>query len=106
MIYLSNIPDVQMMYIPKSLRDAEGRVHFKAYSTVNLQGFSFQAEEEEASSLYHLLAVELPSNIDDGEYEYTLSDSLGELSTGLLVIGALNKPFEYNNEIRYEQYSE
>ena len=106
MVYLNNTTDVQIMYIPKSVRDAHGKVFFKAYSTMNLQGFSFHSEEEESSPLYHLVAIELPSDIKDGEYEYSLSDDNGTLSTGLLVIGSLSKAVEYNNKIQYEQYSE
>lgn len=106
MVYVNNTTDVQIMYIPKSVRDANGKVYFSAYSTMNLQGFSFHSEEEESSSLYHLVAIELPNDIKDGEYEYTLSDNNGILSTGLLVIGGLSKAVEYKNEIQYEQYSE
>jgi hypothetical protein len=48
----------------------------------------------------------LSEKIVSGEYEYTLSDEVGVLSTGLLVIGDLELSTEYNNEIAYEQYTE
>lgn len=93
-----------MMYIPKEGRNAKGDVFFKAWSTINQFGFSFDAAEENSSRLYHKVLVELKDNIPAGEYEYTLSDEVGELSTGLLVIGDLENPIEYNKVTEYEQY--
>ena len=104
MIYLKHTTDLQMMYIPKDGRDANGDVVFEAFSTINQFGFSFDAAEEDTSLLYHKVLVELKDDIPSGEYEYTLSDEVGVLSTGLLVIGDLDKPMEYNKETTYEQY--
>ena len=104
MVYLKHITDIQMMYIPKEGRNAKGDVFFKAWSTINQFGFSFDAAEENSSLLYHKVLVELKDNIPAGEYEYTLSDEVGELSTGLLVIGDLENPIEYNKVTEYEQY--
>lgn len=106
MIYLKHTTDLQMMYVPKDGRDAKGDVSFKAFSTINQFGFSFDAAEENSSLLYHKVLVELKQDIPSGEYEYTLSDEVGVLSTGLLVIGDLEIPTEYNKEIAYEQYTE
>lgn len=105
MVYLINTRERQTLYIPRSARGAEGKVFFKAFSTGSLQGFSFHAREYDSTNLYHMVTLELPQ-IADGEYEYTLSDENGVLSTGILCIGGLSKPVEYNNEIRYEQYAE
>lgn len=104
MVYLKHTTDIQMMYIPKEGRNAKGNVFFKAWSTINQFGFSFDAAEENNSLLYHKVLVELKENIPTGEYEYTLSDEVGELSTGLLVIGNLENPIEYNKVTEYEQY--
>lgn len=104
MIYLKHTTDLQMMYIPKDGRDAKGDVFFKAFSTINQFGFSFYAAEENSSSLYHKVLVELTEDIPSGEYEYTLLDEMGVLSTGLLVVGDLDKPMEYNKVTTYEQY--
>ena len=95
-----------MMHIPKNGRDAKGDVFFKAFSTINQFGFSFYAAEENSSLLYHKVLVELTEDVPSGEYEYTLFDGIGELSTGLLVIGDLDNPMEYNKETTYEQYTE
>lgn len=104
MIYLKHTTDLQMMYIPKDGRDAKGDVFFKAFSTINQFGFSFDAAEEDTSLLYHKVLVELKQDIPSGEYEYTLSDEVGVLSTGLLVVGDLDDPMEYNKVTTYEQY--
>ena len=106
MIYLKHTTDLQMMYVPKDGRDAKGNVFLKAFSTINQFGFSFDAVEESLSMLYHKVLVEPKKEIPSGEYEYTLSDEVGVLSTGLLVIGDLENPTEYNKEITYEQYTE
>lgn len=104
MIYLKHTTDLQMMYVPKNGRDAKGNVFFKAFSTINQFGFSFDAAEEDTSLLYHKVLVELKQDIPSGEYEYTLSDEVGVLSTGLLVVGDLDNPMEYNKVTTYEQY--
>jgi hypothetical protein len=44
--------------------------------------------------------------VQPGEYRYSFSDEIGELSTGLLVIGDLQNPIEYINETEYEQYED
>lgn len=104
MIYLSNSTELQMLYVPKEGRNATGRVSFSAYSTINQFGFVFDAEEENSSLLYHKVMVELTDNVQSGEYEYVFSDEVGELSTGLLVIGDLENPIEYQTMTEYEQY--
>ena len=106
MIYLKHTTDLQMMYVPKDGRDAKGDIFFKAFSTINQFGFSFDAAEENSSLLYHKVLVELKEDIPSGEYEYTLSDGVGVLSTGLLVIGEIDSHVEYVIEKEYEQYEE
>lgn len=95
-----------MMYVPKDGRDAKGDIFFKAFSTINQFGFAFDAAEENSSLLYHKVLVELKENIPSGEYEYTLSDEVGVLSAGLLVIGEMDSHVEYVIEKEYEQYEE
>ena len=106
MIYLRKTIFEQMMFIPKRERSTFGSLSFKAWSSVNQSGFSFIADDEDTSLLYYKVVVELPENVASGEYEYTLSDEVGVLSTGLLVIGDLEFSSEYNKEIAYEQYTE
>ena len=106
MIYLRHTTGLQMMYVPKVGRDAIGDIAFNATSTINQFTFSFDAAEENSSLLYHKALIELQSDIPAGEYEYILSDKIGVLSTGILVVGDLDNPLEYNNETTYEQYTE
>lgn len=105
MIYLDNTAERQTLRIPRNGREAEGHVHFKAWNTTSLSGFSFPAEETEVSPLYHTISVSLNEKVQQGEYEYTFSDESGVLSTGLLVIGSLEDVVEYENITEYEQYN-
>jgi hypothetical protein len=105
MIYLNNISNVQTMFIPKLERESVGKNFFHALSTGTRQKHAFHVRGMESTALYHIVGIELPK-IADGEYEYTLSDEKGTLSTGILVIGGQSKPVEYNNDMIYEQYSE
>lgn len=77
---------------------------FKAQSRMASQKVEFLCEDEMTSILYHKIEVALPDGIADGEYDYILEDALGELGCGLLVIGDIDAPIEYDNTIEYEQY--
>ena len=55
------------------------------------------------SALYYRVAVALPSDLADGEYEYTLADEVGTLSTGIAYVGELARPTETDTHIEYEQ---
>lgn len=104
MVYLQKTSDIQILYIPKIGRNAIGNVTLKAVSTINQVDFEIEAAEEGDSLLYHKMMVELRENLPAGEYEYTFSDEVGELSSGILVIGELAYPVEYIAESEYEQY--
>jgi hypothetical protein len=106
MIYLRHTTDLQMLYIPKMGRRATGKVILTAVSTINQSVFSLSAIDEDSSLLYHKILVELPQRVQPGEYEYAFSDEIGELSNGLLVVGELESPIEFNNVTEYEQYEE
>lgn len=83
-----------------------GEVVLRLNNTIDLDHKISAMTDGGSSSLYHTIMVSLLDNIAQGEYEYTLSDEVGVLSTGLLVIGDLEIPKEYNKEIAYEQYTE
>ena len=106
MIYLKQTTELQLIHVPKSGRDAKGNVSISAMSTINQFDFSIVAAEEDTSMLYHKVLIELPGGMPSGEYEYTLSDEDGVLSSGVLVVGDLENPKEYIKEITYEQYTE
>lgn len=104
MIYLENITDQQQMWIPKQI-ESSGPLSFKAYSTVNLQGFVLPAEDISSSQLYYEFRISLPENLNIGEYAYTLSDNDKVVASGLLVIGETSQSVEYYEEFAaYEQY--
>jgi hypothetical protein len=48
--------------------------------------------------------VALQGELPAGEYEYILMDDAGALSTGILILGDLDRPEEYINNAEYEQY--
>lgn len=104
MIYLKNTTERQTLYIPRMRMMSGGDLFLKAKSRMESQELSFPCEDDMTSILYHKIAVTLPDGIADGEYDYILDNGLGESVCGLLVIGELDKPFEYDNTIEYEQY--
>lgn len=106
MIYLRHTTEPQVLYIPKTKRCAMGDVVLRLTNTINLNYMTSAMTDGGSSSLYHTIMVSLSDNVAQGEYEYTLSDEVGVLSAGLLVIGDLENSTEYNKEITYEQYKE
>ena len=104
MVYLKHTTESQVLFIPREGRQARGRLSLKAYSSINLFGFVDEVIDTNTSALYFRLSISLKENVQPGEYEYVLSDEDGELSSGVLVIGDLANPIEYNNVTEYEQY--
>ena len=107
MIYLQNTSEEQVIFIPKSIdrRDA-WKVLLDVKSTISSDKFSLESWVDYESNLYYPTVIKLPHEVVSGEYEYTLSDDLGVLSTGMMVIGQGKETKEYNNTIEYEQYRE
>lgn len=105
MIYLQNITESQEIFIPRNGETPQGDLVFKAKSTIDLVVEINQVVTDlQTSDLYFNLAIELPADLPDGEYEYTLLSGEIPVSSGLLVIGENSRPSEYNKEIQYEQY--
>ena len=105
MIYLNKTTEIQTLYIPKVGRDSIGTTTLKLYGKMVAE-YNYLSEDEELSLGYHVIHVALEEDTIPGEYVYELSDEIGMLSSGLLVIGDLSNMVEYNNKIQYEQYSE
>lgn len=103
MIYLSNTSGSQSVMIPKD-RESIGTMVFSAQSTMNLTSFDREVVNIGSSALYFNISFLLEDGIPAGEYEYTLTDDEGLLSSGVMVVGDLSIPVEYNNEVTYEQY--
>lgn len=106
MIYLKHTTDLQLLCVPKTERNALADVTLRIKCTSTCREVTIESSEGNSSLLYYKMMIALPDDVVKGEYEYTLSDEVGVLSTGLLVIGDLENPTEYNKEITYEQYTE
>lgn len=106
MIYLQNTQEAQVVYVPRDNRMVtQGDLVFKAKNTINLvEEIDLFVSDLQLSDLYFYLAVTLPENVTDGEYEYELKFEDTILSSGLLVVGDYTKPDQYNKEIEYKQY--
>jgi len=106
MIYLENTQEAQEVYIPRSNgMSPRGDLVFKAKNTINLEEeIDLYVSDLQVSDLYFYLAVILPENVTDGEYEYELKFEDTLLSSGLLVVGHYSNPDQYEKEIKYEQY--
>ena len=105
MIYLQNTTETQVMFIPRSDAVPQGDLVFKARNTIDLEvEINEVVTDLQTSDLYFNLAISLPTDLPNGEYEYILAVGDIRLSTGLLVIGENSHPSEYNKEITYEQY--
>ena len=105
MLYLQNTQEAQFLLVPRNGEIPEGDLTFKAKSTIDLTlEMDLQVVNLDVSALYLHLAVIVPDGCPVGEYEYSVQVGDQILSTGLLVVGELNKPSEYEKTIQYEQY--
>lgn len=107
MIYLQNKTESQAFLVPKDCTTPGGNqeLMFKAKSTIDLDVKINQVVVDlQTSDLYFNLAISLPEDLQDGEYEYSLMKGDTILSSGLLVIGDYEKPDQHNTEIEYKQY--
>lgn len=103
MIYLKNISEPQMVFVPKG-RETEGNLSFSLKNTINQSVLMNASVADLQSDLYVQFSISLPADRASGEYEYTLTDDAGIVSTGLLIVDDLSSPTEYNNAIQYKQY--
>ena len=106
MIYLKHTTDLQLLCVPKTERNALADVTLRIKCTSTGREVIIESSEGNSSLLYYKMMIALPDDVVKGEYEYTLSDEMGVLSTGLLVVGDLDNSMEYNKETTYEQYTE
>lgn len=109
MIYLKNITDAQVVYLPKhSSGEVDGELVFTARSTIDLDTpVDIPVISINLSPLYYQIGVVLPSGLAAGEYEYTLLLGSESLSTGVMQIGEYDGVVteEYDKTITYEQYN-
>lgn len=104
MIYLKNINEAQIAMIPKNGEIVTGELSLFIKDTVDLNETELSVTDLNTSGLYYNLAVALPDGLSDGEYEYRLMKGEIKVSCGLLYIGELESPSQYDNNITYKQY--
>lgn len=104
MVYLKNISDAQILMIPKNGVTSAGELTLVVRNTTDQDGFTLSATDLNTSGLYFNLAVTLPENAVNGEYQYSLKDGEIQVSCGLLIIGDLQSPYQHEETIKYQQY--
>lgn len=104
MIYLKNITEAQVLFIPKNGESVSGEMGLVLKSTADLNETILSVTDINTSGIYFNLAVALPDNLADGEYEYILKNGEIKVSCGLLYIGELQSSSQYENNITYKQY--
>ena len=105
MIYLQNVTDSQVVFVPKKGAVPSGDLVFKAKNTIDLAVEVNQVVTDlQTSNQYFNIAVSLPAGLPNGEYEYSILVDETIVASGLLVVGENSHPSEYNKEIQYEQY--
>ena len=104
MIYLKNISYAQSLMIPRNGRIVTGEMSLVMRNTTDQQENTLSVTDLNTSGLYFNLAVALPGGLADGEYQYSLKDGNIQVSCGLLYIGDLQSPSQYERTITYQQY--
>ena len=77
---------------------------FSLKSTINLSVSVESRVVDLQSVLFIQFSIKLPADTATGEYEYSLTDDAGVVSTGLLVVEDTSVVSEYNLSVQYEQY--
>lgn len=103
MIYLNTISTRGKIYVPKN-REIDGELTFVVKGTINQSVWTITELNEDVFANYILLDFALPSDIERGEYEYSLMDNSGVISTGLLMAEGVSEMREHYKAIQYEQY--
>ena len=76
-------------------------------NNITHKNFEYSVEDLNESSIYYTFNLNIPEEMDDGEYEYTLKDDLNKiLATGLMRVGDFKQEnTQYNNkDKKYIQY--
>lgn len=104
MIYLKNISYAQSLMIPRNGRIVTGEMSLVMRNTTDQQETTLSVTDLNTSGLYFHLEVALPGGVTDGEYQYSLKAGDIQVSCGLLYIGDLQSPSQYERTITYQQY--
>ena len=72
------------------------------------KNFDYSVEDLNESSIYYVFNINIPEEMDDGEYTYVLKDDVDKiLATGLMRVGDFkqeNKEYNNNKDNKYIQY--
>lgn len=104
MLYLRNTTELQWLMIPKDIGSASRELSLLVKSTVDKAALSLDVLDNGTFEHYYNVKLNLPSGMEDGEYEYSLLEDGKSLSKGLLMLGKSAPMGEYNKTITYEQY--
>lgn len=104
MIYLKNKTGAQSLFIPRNGEEASGDMSLVVRNTTDHREFTLSVTDLNISGIYFSLAAVLPEGFADGEYEYALKDGEIIKSSGIIYIGDLRRPDEYEQTITYKQY--
>lgn len=108
MIYLKNIQGMQIVELPRTMATS-GQLSLAIKGTLTHETiFSANVTDSGISEGYFNFNIGLPGGIQEGEYEYTLSQGDDIITSGVLVIGEYaGGATQYNNsEMKYEQYGD
>lgn len=104
MIYLKNISDAQIAMIPRNGDSVTGDMSLVIRNTTDHKEKTLSVTDLNTSGLYFNLAVVLPDDIAEGEYQYSLKAGEIQVSCGLLYIGEVHGPSQHEESITYNQY--
>lgn len=104
MIYLRNTTEAQVAMIPRNGEEVAGDMSLVMRNTTDNQDLTVSILDLHTSGIYFNLAVVLPEGLADGEYQYEVRKGEIRLSCGLLYLGDLRSPSQYEESIKYQQY--
>lgn len=104
MIYIKSIAGAQTTFIPRNGEDASGAMTLVLRNTIDQEETIIQLSDVSPFGNYFEVSVSIPEDTDEGEHQYKLIQGEKVLSNGLIYIGELTKPDEYENTITYRQY--
>lgn len=104
MLYLKNISQPQILFIPRDGSKDTGNLTLEVLSTIDKTLRTFNVIDNASSDLYFNVSLSLPEDMPIGEHEYTLLNGPMVLSKGLLILTEDVTNTEYQKTITYEQY--
>ena len=77
-------------------------------NNITHKNFEYNVEDLNESSIFYVFNINIPEEMDDGEYTYVLKDNEDKIvATGLIRVGDFkqeNKEYNNNKDKKYIQY--